>query len=462
MFKKHHLVIFIGLILGNVIIAFSQGRMLDRSSYYSYGERYYVDALVLPLEGRDSVEIDIIFKIVNDYLAFTQKNSDKSLSGYYAYPLVEIECRDSVGIIRKRLEWRDTIYKASYEETTSKTSYTYGSLKFHILTGDYNLRFKISPDNIKKQDVKEIPLKANLNFHDKPTVSIPLMAFSRSQSAPNYLIPFILSGNMGFTSRNGRLLFPVSYNERSPGFYYFRLEKTKASKDIIEWNGDMKLDGTADLLKDAFFDIGRDSATGVVFKIKESNQKQGNSSSLKIGLLNIDLPADKILPGSYSLKLFLGGSKDTLSMNFDVVWENVPLSLKYVDYAVQTLYYIMTDDEFDKLDSGSDKDKFNKLLEFWKKKDPTPNTPYNEAMAEYYRRVDYAFFNFQSLAEKDGAATERGKIYILYGQPSKIDRSMSEGKTVETWMYDNLGKKFTFELVSGGKYKLVKVDPPKS
>ena len=38
------------------------------------------------------------------------------------------------------------------------------------------------------------------------------------------------------------------------------------------------------------------------------------------------------------------------------------------------------------------------------------NTPYNEEMAEYFSRVDYAFYNFQTINQKDGAKTDRGKI----------------------------------------------------
>ena len=52
----------------------------------------------------------------------------------------------------------------------------------------------------------------------------------------------------------------------------------------------------------------------------------------------------------------------------------------------------------------------NKFNEFWRILDPTKDTKFNEAMAEYYTRVDYSFFNFRSLDQNDGTFTDRGKI----------------------------------------------------
>ena len=67
-------------------------------------------------------------------------------------------------------------------------------------------------------------------------------------------------------------------------------------------------------------------------------------------------------------------------------------------------------------------------------------------MAEYFNRADYAFFNFKTIYEKDGAKTDRGKIYILYGAPDDVKNTMNEkGEAQEIWIYHKLRKQFTFE-----------------
>ena len=104
-----------------------------------------------------------------------------------------------------------------------------------------------------------------------------------------------------------------------------------------------------------------------------------------------------------------------------------------------------------------------KLYAYWKKQDPTPETAYNERMDEFYRRADYAYFNFARNARLlDGALTDRGKIYILYGAPTNIERSFLLGEQpVEIWSYSNNVKRIVkFTDPSGhGDYKLTEVKP---
>jgi GWxTD domain-containing protein len=122
------------------------------------------------------------------------------------------------------------------------------------------------------------------------------------------------------------------------------------------------------------------------------------------------------------------------------------------------MYYILTDEEFSVMNKGNDRKVFRKLLDYWRAKDPTPFTVYNEAMVEYFRRVDYALFNFKTITEANGSKTERGKIYILNGKPTNIKRNMSkESKIFEIWTYTNLKKEFTFETNSKGSFSLTKI-----
>ena len=77
-------------------------------------------------------------------------------------------------------------------------------------------------------------------------------------------------------------------------------------------------------------------------------------------------------------------------------------------------------------------------------------------MNEYYSRVDYAQLNFSTLTGTKGVNTDRGKIYIMFGKPDKIERnSNSSGKVVETWIYNNPQRKFVFVDKQGvGEFSL--------
>jgi GWxTD domain-containing protein len=76
---------------------------------------------------------------------------------------------------------------------------------------------------------------------------------------------------------------------------------------------------------------------------------------------------------------------------------------------------------------------------FWRRRDPTPDSPPNEAREEHARRFAYALENFG--AGTPGWATDRGKIYVLLGPPSAIERNPA-GRTAferpsEVWTYNN-------------------------
>jgi GWxTD domain-containing protein len=84
-------------------------------------------------------------------------------------------------------------------------------------------------------------------------------------------------------------------------------------------------------------------------------------------------------------------------------------------------------------------EKLGFVESFWRRRDPTPESPPNEAREEHARRFSYAVANFG--AGTPGWATDRGKIYILLGPPNGIERNPA-GRTAferpsEVWTYNN-------------------------
>jgi GWxTD domain-containing protein len=145
-----------------------------------------------------------------------------------------------------------------------------------------------------------------------------------------------------------------------------------------------------------------------------------------------------------------------LTKSVQMVWPDMPLSLKDVDFALDALRYITRPEQLDSLKHGSVEDRRKTLEDFWKTKDKTPETAYNEVMAEYYRRVDYAVKNFGTLHEPNGSKSDRGRIYILHGPATRIDRTLDPSGFQEVWSYEKLNKKFIFiDKTKSGAYELV-------
>ena len=93
---------------------------------------------------------------------------------------------------------------------------------------------------------------------------------------------------------------------------------------------------------------------------------------------------------------------------------------------------IMTEKErsvFKGLQIEEDRQRFQRI--FWISRDPTPGTPQNEAMAEYFARKKYAD------ARYGGVRTDRGRIYVLLGKPAEIQEYSGSEKVVdcELWLY---------------------------
>ncbi|MCC6349132.1 MAG: GWxTD domain-containing protein [Candidatus Eisenbacteria bacterium] len=64
------------------------------------------------------------------------------------------------------------------------------------------------------------------------------------------------------------------------------------------------------------------------------------------------------------------------------------------------------------------------LEEFWRRRDPTPETALNEALETFRARIRYANANFTRTGLERGMFSDMGRVYIRYGEPSEILRQV--------------------------------------
>jgi len=96
---------------------------------------------------------------------------------------------------------------------------------------------------------------------------------------------------------------------------------------------------------------------------------------------------------------------------------------KWVD---EDAAYIITEDErraWKKLRTDEEREKF--IEQFWRRRDPDPDTEVNEYLEEHFERIAYANEHFASGIP--GWKTDRGRIYIMYGPPHEKETHPSGG-----------------------------------
>lgn len=153
-----------------------------------------------------------------------------------------------------------------------------------------------------------------------------------------------------------------------------------------------------------------------------------------------------------------------------------PVKKVYKEWVSKDVAYIITDAEkkaFNKLVTDEERENF--IENFWRRRDPDPDTEVNEYMEEYYERIAYTNEKFTSGIP--GWKTDRGRIYITFGKPDSIESHPSGGSydrpsyegggstttyPFEIWFYrhlDGVGDGIEIEFVdpSGtGEYRIAR------
>ncbi|MDH5386770.1 MAG: GWxTD domain-containing protein, partial [Candidatus Aminicenantes bacterium] len=152
--------------------------------------------------------------------------------------------------------------------------------------------------------------------------------------------------------------------------------------------------------------------------------------------------------------------------------KNPNLPQRYKKWLEEEVVYIITSKEekvFKQLETDKQRDLF--MEEFWRQRDPTPGTPQNEFKDEHYRRIEYANRFFSRGTPKPGWKTERGRVYIILGEPI-YRQEYIDGRIypIDLWFYqgglelESFFYILFFKRYGAGDYKLyspLRDGPPK-
>ncbi len=205
-----------------------------------------------------------------------------------------------------------------------------------------------------------------------------------------------------------------------------------------------------------------------------------NNSIVEAGVINLkDYPTGKYI---LSLSLFEDSSEVGVSSSKRFFLFNPKKKGNLNQFSDNKLAFIssefgiMSEEECDELFLKSqaimiksDTDTYNSLknvdgkreflFKFWGERDQEPATNVNEFKDEYLKRVQYVEHRFKTFVSR-GINTDRGRVYLQYGEPDEIDNFPNEHnmKPYEMWLYHNIegGVLFVFGDVSGyGNYELL-------
>jgi len=152
-------------------------------------------------------------------------------------------------------------------------------------------------------------------------------------------------------------------------------------------------------------------------------------------------------------------AKRSTSPALGVVSSYALASEEELDREFERLKYIATKEElavYPKLDLAG-KRRF--LEAFWKRRDPDPSTPENEARRDYEKRLEYANERF-SYPGHEGWKTDRGRVLLQYGWPDQVDREPGgiSARPFEVWTYEHVQGGVTFVFVDrreNGEFELI-------
>lgn len=379
-----------------------------------------VDAICFSSTASRQTRLDIFAAIGYEQLSFV-KREDKFVASYE----MTIAILDSQNSLVSEKLWNEEVSTQSFDRSVSSGSYSIVQRSIELSPGTYKISV-ICRDNESKV-TRRVAKQLTVTDFSKPGLHMSdIMLIARlSQAGEKRNITPSISPNVGTIVGPMHVFFEVYNDGPADSVKFVTTVFTQKNAEML------KVDTTVAVA------AGRNQ---VFLRI--------DHSALAMGDYKLYIRA---YPASNPDRLLA-----TTSRSFIVRWSALPRTVKDLDAAIEQIVYIAKDNEYNHIKEGkTPEERQTRFFEFWKKRDPNPNTVRNERMEEHYARVDYANKNFKHYTE--GWRTDMGMVYIIFGSPSNVDRHPFESgsKPYEVWTYFDLNYSFVFVDQTGfGDYRL--------
>jgi GWxTD domain-containing protein len=246
-------------------------------------------------------------------------------------------------------------------------------------------------------------------------------------------------------------------------FYYTELYNLKADPTNSEMRLDeMIINSRGQLISSKSKRINKSADTRVEVGIVKAYKLPTDTYTLMLNLIdsvaNYGVSSSKRFfvynPSVVQTDTFQTTVSPVLSTTFGAMSE------EEVDDLFDKSKYIATAPETDRYKALSTEEaKREFIYTFWKARDENPADDRNENYLNYVKRVNESDARFTALGKK-GWKTDRGRVLIVYGEPTEIQRypNTTDARPYEIWRYESLegGVEFIFgDLTGFSDYQLL-------
>lgn len=412
--KLNIIKLLMAAVLVNLVFAISGIAQDNRSELKNI--QYYYRLSRIPTIFPDSTQLRFDISVPIKDLIFIPKES-----GYFAginFNLFILD-KDHNTVFESNNTF--TFKVLSYIETQVDTTFHQFSIRPKVSPGEYKVVIEATDTNIGISEFKEFKLKIK-DHSGKKIVLGDLLLFDGShdfsQQDPDSFIP---SPN-NICREDFTIFCKIYLADSNPDLnvqinWYDNNRKILSEPVSISQNGD-------------FLSLYKS------YSIKEAQQ------------------------GQFDLEFSISGENfkaKTPELRIEIIKRIAYFKEESLDKAIEYMAYIGEGAVWDSLKNvqtlEGKKVWFDK---FWQQYYQTSETEINPVREEYFSRIRYANRKFNDGSE--GWRSDRGRTFIVYGQPNEVQRSTDNlMRRMEIWIYQALEKQFVFLDTDGtGSYRLIR------
>lgn len=423
----------------------------QRSASQPLPRAVFLETVVLPAPDSEKPQLSITYRVMKNFFILTRTTSPQAEYEFEGGAEISVEVYDEHGRSRAREIVQHRIQSNDAQQEFPNIEYIQGGLTFYLEPGEYRLLIRIDDRNSSRRFVDRDRRVVIREFHRDSLEIYDVVFIEPVGKDPlnDFIVPINLGGDILF-GKDSYAMLVFSHGFDVPPPVTVAIDELSPRDGIRRTLYSEELD--SEFIYTGMLVERLNVNERVYFRLKESADGTIHTALFPIPAMQLD-------EGRYGMtvRIETDQGKRERGIPFSVQWIDKPFSLRNLDFAIEMLEYILPREEYRQLRRGSEHDRRQKFLQYWKGKDPDPETPFNPVMTEYYRRVDYAARAFSTLREQNGARTDRGKIYIIYGAPSSSERLLIPGQDPqEVWTYRHLNRKFIFaDQTRQGNYRLI-------
>lgn len=378
-------------------------------------------AFAFPAAVAARAHLEVRLAMVYDLLQFVKEAPDHYRASYE----ITVAVRDHKGNVVASRIWRNEVVVSTFEETNSRRQTRAEKVAWDVPAGEYKIFLDLldldTQTHLRREE--QIDLR---DFGDGP-LQLSTLAFV------NYVRPVANRDSVQFD------LSATFHPRRELHGLYFEMAGMNGDSASVRYTL-------------------RDHSEGVV-----SSWTERLAATTSAHLVDMERWANA--PGRYSIEVELRDraasrrrKESFMVMSSASASDSLAPALPTKLY--EPLRYVARPAEYKQIANAPESQRDSLIAEFWKQRDPVPETPENELLREFNRRLDFAIANFgASRLGRAGWQTDRGRIYIQYGPPTEVQRQTSTtrgGRRYEIWYYKSIDRSFVFRERDGAEdYELV-------